>query len=191
MQFLPLTLEGKSVYASFWSRLGASLVDLLILVPIVLGLHFFYGLGVWAAYLLAALTCFLYPLYHIYFNAKYGGTLGKLFFGIRVTRPNGDKIVFQQALLRSSVDLFFAVMLLVVEIFSISQMLGDASVASSMAERTYILSSGEWPDLYNSVDDIENIWVWSELLVMLMNKYRQALHDFIAGTVVINKEYSI
>ena len=31
------------------------------------------------------------------------------------------------------------------------------------------------------------IWIWSELIVMLTNRRRRALHDFIAGTVVIRR----
>ena len=34
------------------------------------------------------------------------------------------------------------------------------------------------------------LWTWSELIVMLTNRQRRALHDFIAGTVVIKKEYA-
>jgi len=35
------------------------------------------------------------------------------------------------------------------------------------------------------------IWIGSELLVMLTNKKRRALHDFIAGTVVIKKTFVV
>ena len=41
---------------------------------------------------------------------------------------------------------------------------------------------------YNVVTILMNIWIWSEFVVMLTNKRRRALHDFIAGTVVIRKE---
>jgi hypothetical protein len=30
-----------------------------------------------------------------------------------------------------------------------------------------------------------NIWVWSEFIVLLTNPQRRAIHDFIAGTVVV------
>ena len=30
------------------------------------------------------------------------------------------------------------------------------------------------------------IWTWSEFLVILLNKKRRALHDYLAGTVVVN-----
>ena len=31
-----------------------------------------------------------------------------------------------------------------------------------------------------------NIWIWSEFFVLLLNKRRRAIHDFIAETVVIS-----
>jgi uncharacterized RDD family membrane protein YckC len=31
------------------------------------------------------------------------------------------------------------------------------------------------------------VWIWIELIVMLTNRRRRALHDFIAGTVVIRR----
>jgi uncharacterized RDD family membrane protein YckC len=33
-----------------------------------------------------------------------------------------------------------------------------------------------------------NVWIFSEFVVLLTNKKRRALHDFMAGTVVIRKE---
>lgn len=35
------------------------------------------------------------------------------------------------------------------------------------------------------VETASLIWFWSEFIVMLLNKRRRALHDFIAGTIVI------
>ena len=37
-------------------------------------------------------------------------------------------------------------------------------------------------------DDAMALWVWSEPLVMLLNKQRRAIHDFLAGTVVLHIE---
>ena len=36
------------------------------------------------------------------------------------------------------------------------------------------------------MDYLLNIWVLSELVVLLLNKKRRTLHDFIAGTVVLH-----
>jgi uncharacterized RDD family membrane protein YckC len=29
------------------------------------------------------------------------------------------------------------------------------------------------------------VWIWSEFITMLFNKRRRAIHDYIAGTVVV------
>jgi len=44
------------------------------------------------------------------------------------------------------------------------------------------------PAWYKPVLILENIWVWSEFIVMMTNKKRRALHDFLAGTLVIVKD---
>ena len=33
---------------------------------------------------------------------------------------------------------------------------------------------------------MQNLWYMSEIAVMMLNGKRRALHDFIAGTVIIN-----
>ena len=44
------------------------------------------------------------------------------------------------------------------------------------------------PPWYGTVEVFEQAWVWSEFIVMLTNRKRRALHDFIAGTVVVIRE---
>ncbi|MDP3446112.1 MAG: RDD family protein, partial [Ignavibacteria bacterium] len=34
-----------------------------------------------------------------------------------------------------------------------------------------------------------NIWAWGELFVLLLNKRKRALHDFIAETVIVRTKY--
>jgi uncharacterized RDD family membrane protein YckC len=41
------------------------------------------------------------------------------------------------------------------------------------------------PAWFTPVNVLMNIWIWSEFLVMMTNKRRRALHDFMAGTVVV------
>jgi uncharacterized RDD family membrane protein YckC len=43
------------------------------------------------------------------------------------------------------------------------------------------------PSWYNIVIVAIYIWVLSDFIVMLTNKKRRAIHDFIAGTVVIHR----
>lgn len=43
------------------------------------------------------------------------------------------------------------------------------------------------PGWYKIVNILMNVWIWSEFIVILTNKKRRAIHDFIAGTVVAHK----
>ena len=42
------------------------------------------------------------------------------------------------------------------------------------------------PSWYKPIEVLFNIWTWGELIVLLTNRKRRALHDFIAGTVVVH-----
>jgi len=41
------------------------------------------------------------------------------------------------------------------------------------------------PRWYQAVTILMQVWIWSEFLTMMFNKKRRAIHDFIAGTVVL------
>lgn len=41
------------------------------------------------------------------------------------------------------------------------------------------------PHWYRIADITLEVWIWSEFVVMMTNRKRRALHDFIAGTIVI------
>lgn len=41
------------------------------------------------------------------------------------------------------------------------------------------------PLWYNQFMYCQLIWVWSEFIILLSNEKRRALHDFLAGTVVV------
>jgi hypothetical protein len=46
------------------------------------------------------------------------------------------------------------------------------------------------PVWYGAVNIASEIWFWSDFIVLIFNKRKRALHDLIAGTVVIRKEYA-
>jgi uncharacterized RDD family membrane protein YckC len=39
-----------------------------------------------------------------------------------------------------------------------------------------------------TLDILGQLWFWSEVVTMLFNKKKRALHDFIAGTMVIQEQ---
>src|SRR5262245_38342808 len=95
------TSDGESLlYAGFWPRLGALLLDLLIILPLT-ALYFWGD----AHYRLFNLYCLvpstLFGLFYgVFLVRRFGGTPGKLITGIRIRKINGDPVGYREAFLR-------------------------------------------------------------------------------------------
>lgn len=189
MEFLPVTIDGKRVYAGFWKRLNATFIDGFVLLPIFFFFLWVKGFDRFLAIVIAIPSTALFSMYSVYFNARFGGTIGKLAVGIRIVKPNGSQIGWLEAWKRSSVDLVFAVIMLVAEVWALTQVDAGQYSATPFVERMGFLLSF-YPAWFTLLDNLHTGWFLSELVVLLFNKRKRALHDFIAGTVVINKEFA-
>ena len=190
MEFLPLSKDGKYVYAGFWKRLGAAIVDFVVWIPFLVLVYYASSINMVIALGVAVIQAFIYSIYYVSLNLVYGGTLGKLLVGIRITKPNGGKIGIQEALLRSAVDIVYGFVFAVAQIYALSQVDADAFLKAGYIDRMNLLAP-LYP-AYNAYAQILfTVWYWSELIVLLFNKRRRALHDYIAGTVVIHKEFTL
>jgi uncharacterized RDD family membrane protein YckC len=171
-------------YAGFWPRLGSMLLDFLILAPYV-------ALSYWgrAEFRLFNLYFFipgiLFSLFFsVYLVARFGGTPGKLIVGIRIRKLNGEPVDYREAFLRTCVDLFFGVVLSVALIPPLFHMTDAEYFSLSSAARVrHLIELAPW--WYRQMQWAGQIWVWGELIVLLTNRKRRAIHDFIAGTVVV------
>lgn len=82
----------KNKYAGFWRRVGATLIDV-----IILGVATGFTRGNQAASLIA----FVFQVaYYVWMNGTYGATVGKMVFKIKITKENGGKISYNDALIR-------------------------------------------------------------------------------------------
>jgi uncharacterized RDD family membrane protein YckC len=190
MEFLPINYAGERVYAGFWRRFCALWVDFFIVMPLAFFLLWLEGFDKTLAIIITIPSTALFSMYHVYFNARYGGTPGKLAVGIRVTRPNGSKIGWTEAIARSAVDMVFALVMLCLQVWALIQISGeDYSNATGFFERATLLRSYR-PAWGSQINIVQQVWIWSELIILLLNKRKRALHDFIAGTIVIRKEFA-
>ena len=189
MEFLPIISDGKRVYAGFWPRFCAGFVDAFVLLPLAYLLIWLESFDKNIAILLVIPSTAMFAMYHVYFNVRFGGTLGKLAVGIRVAKPDGTKIGWPEAWKRSSVDIGFALLMLCVEVWALTQVNGEQYSTTAFAKRMHLLQS-YYPSWFYIVTIAQNVWIWSEVVVLLFNKRKRALHDFIAGTVVIHKEFT-
>jgi uncharacterized RDD family membrane protein YckC len=134
------TAPTADVYATFWHRAGAAIVDYIIVsvVFLILGAVTRTGAGAGSQLLLPVLVAVLY--YVIFESSTLQGTPGKLALGIKVTDERGERIGFGRALGR------------------------------------YL---GKF---------VSNLTLFIGYLMPLFTSRREALHDKIAGTLVVNKQ---
>jgi uncharacterized RDD family membrane protein YckC len=171
-------------YAGFWRRFGAYWLDFLIFLPAI-GVSFWLGEKSRVLSVSSYLPWLVFSTwFHVYLVKRYGGTPGKLMLGIRIARVDGLPVGYRESLLRYSV--LFAL--------STLQSIALAIATLGMSDSEYLSLSFDArsarmveiaPSWYQPITILMNVWIWSEFVVMLTNKRRRALHDFMAGTVVV------
>jgi uncharacterized RDD family membrane protein YckC len=170
-------------YGGFWRRFGALFIDGLLSMPLV-ALNMYWGAtvrGLVASWIAAiAVTVLL----HVVCLKKYGGSPGKLLWNLRVRSVDLSPITWKQAWLRSGPSLLLAVAGILAMIAAMRVVDPAVLRAATMIERGQLLLAVA-PWWQRPLNWISNIWNWGELIVLLTNDERRALHDFLAGTVVI------
>jgi uncharacterized RDD family membrane protein YckC len=176
-------------YAGFWFRLGAILVDVVITMPVAL-------LTLWgeSRYRLFSLYCLLPTnlfrlFYNVYLVRRLGGTPGKLLVGIRIRKLDGQPVGYREAILRYFPEFVLDLSLSIAMVIPLFQITDAKYLSLSFRERTsYIIQ--HTPAWNAPVQIINKVWFWGELVVLLTNRKKRALHDFIAGTVVVRASSS-
>ena len=162
-------------YNTFNGRFWAGFLDGLILMPFALCDYIFLkpdnSLFIVIPWLI--ISYLLYFVYSIVLHWKYGQTVGKRIMKVSVVNASEENgLSLRQAILRDSIPLILQVLLLF-KLVLVTIRIGHYSEMDIIQE-SILLS-------YVSLG-----WFITEVVTMLTNKKRRALHDFIANTVVIN-----
>ncbi len=190
MKEIPLQLEGvpENIYGDFWARLGSLLLDAVFLIPFGFITIYLNSLGKYYFFFTAVPNILIGVWYHIYLVKKYGGTPGKLIAGIKIIKLDGSDVTIKEAFMRHSVLLLLTIFGQAIMAFSLLN--ADADYFDSLSwfkQQTYIVSLS--PTMHNINLLLTNMWVYGELIVLLTNPRKRAVHDFIASTVVIKKRH--
>jgi len=174
-------------YAGFWKRFGAYWIDVIVFLPIM-------ALSLWGNeqsrlfqlyWLVPGLIIGLW--FHVYLVKTYGGTPGKLLLKIKIAKVDGGDVGYKEAMLRYSV-LFSISLVMSAALIPVALEMTDTEYFSMGWQERPLYMVERAPSWHNIANIAMNIWIWSEFIVMLTNKKRRALHDFIAGTVVVHEE---
>jgi uncharacterized RDD family membrane protein YckC len=174
-------------YATFWQRFMAMLIDFFVLLPLVVVQELLGSISKGAALALVIPMAVAYEAYWIYCHGRFGQTVGKRVMGIRVVRTTGERIGWREAWLRSSVEVLFSVLGVIGSFVALATIAESDYYGVGWMQRAEHLAAHE-PAWLAWTMTVGQIWIWSEVIVMLFNKSRRALHDFIAGTVVTSEQ---
>ncbi len=170
-------------YAGFWQRLGASLIDGLIFLPSIFMVTKVEGVSQPAAVLATLVAPVVNYAYVLYLTYHYGGTLGKLALGMRVQPADGGPLTWRHVWRRSAVDMITSSLAVTGTLIGFSKVPFATYAAAGWTKRPELLMTAVPWTLWLS--NAAMLWVASEFVVIMTNRRRRALHDFIAGTVVV------
>ena len=164
-----------SRYNTFWPRFWAAMVDGLVFLPLGLIDRWMLDPARPAGILLpwAALSYSSFWVYSVVLHARYGQTLGKMATGAKVLDVNEQRLPsFRQALMR---DIGNVVVSCLAFLYLAQLVLNGVYAKGAEANGTPAMILGF----------AMLAWFLLEVVTMLTNGKRRALHDFIAGTVVV------
>lgn len=169
-------------YAGFWTRVGAFIVDFLVLLPLI-GL-LVYSLIVLKSLSIVLAVTLLMAAYKPLMEYQYGATLGKMALGIKVINEEGGLISPNQAIIRYLPWLVGNIInvLMYVELFAVGGF-QDVSGFMEYSEFTQNYSS-----TLSNLSSLAGWLVFISALVMVFNQQKQAFHDKIAKTYCIHKD---
>lgn len=159
-------------YTTFFPRLVALLIDSFIMLPLIIFDDWFHKaeFPMMFFYFWIPLSTFISPVYTILMHGKYGQTLGKMYMNVKVVKAKSEEnISFAQALLREIPFVLLKIGAIALNIM----FFGD----NPDSERLQIPLGVFGFFVFT--------WYSADIIVFLFDNKRRALHDFIAGTVVV------
>ena len=168
-------------YRTFGPRFWTGAVDSCVFMPLTVAITLLLWLNIprFLAAVLVIIQSLAWVVYTVIMHARYGQTIGKMVTKVRVVdfRTEG-KISWLQAWVREGIPLVLSLGLLGYDVFQI--VTGHVTPKAYANGEAY---SNNGPSLLLTA--IPGLWFLAEVLTMLTNRKRRALHDFISGTVVV------
>jgi len=160
-------------YSTFWERIAANAIDdTLLKITGFASVLFITNTSAFNQITLIVASIFPY-FYSIILHGYLGQTIGKMLMGIKVfDKDEVTPITMKQAFIRDCIPLLLAMILLILSLFGFINAETESNTATIFL--SIILVS----------------WTLLEIITLLFDKRRRALHDYIAGTVVLKLKNS-
>ena len=176
--------EADIVFARFWTRFAAYLLDSIIISIVILPVTYM-NVTSWKLATFFIPTSVIELAYKPFMEYRYGATLGKMAVGIKVLGHFFGKVTLAEELKRVS---FYLIPGILQSIFTLRIYFNDAF--------NRITNFNEYNQLVVALNPA-TVWVVvivlilliADILVLLSNEENRALHDIYAGTYVIEKRF--
>ncbi len=187
-------MSNQVIYGGFWRRSIAYTIDgLIIKVPYMI-LRFNIPVSFTAALVLEFLALASSITYHLFFLKRFAATPGKLINGLVVRSASGGHLDWPMIIRRQLIIVIigignWALFFMDYSLYSKEQL--DLYFAPWAAiKNTKLLDTIPHysPTLSTTLSSIGALYVLASIILVVFHKKRQALHDFVGGTVVVLKE---
>jgi len=175
------------IYAGFWIRFAALLLDFIILLPVSLIFVYISSFNRLNCIYIYVFQFIVLIFYHVYLVKKYGGTVGKLAVGIKVIKMNGEKAGWEEATYRYIVSIVFSIISFMITVSSALSISDEQFKSYGVFQRNGELLK-ENP-IYKYYVFIMFLWFLSDTIALLASDRKRSIHDLIGETVVVNNVY--
>lgn len=177
---MDMQLSGNIIYAGFWIRVWASIIDFMVLIPLIV--LYFIILKTNNLYL-TVISFSIFMLYKPVMESIFGATIGKIACKILIVDHEIMKIGIKRAFLRNSFYLLNALFSLFMIILS-QQATIDGTFYDNFSDNLYLLRS---ETVFKIPDAVLNLLVIIDSIIIVINLKKKAFHDYIAKTICIYK----
>ncbi len=152
-------------YQTFFNRLGATLIDAIIFLPVLFLSNELFGPDPEKSIGWQIIQNGLYYAYSIIGHTLYGQTIGKKVTSIKVVQNQDENklLSFRQSFMRDSIGVAIFLLQLLILVLDY----GDTEIGEQIISLSTL------------------VWIVAEMVTMLFNNKRRSIHDYIANSVVI------
>lgn len=170
-------------YAGFGARFGALIVDGLVLLPVTILVYYLQKQSLGANALGSLISLVVLNVYDVALTATTGQTIGKRAAGIEVRRADGTRMGWGRAFLRRLPMIAYGL----VTALTTAAMAAIAGFGATRAEANLDPAVGGIAAMFLLFSLVFSFYALGDCIAFFTNPRHRVLHDFIGGTVVIDK----
>jgi uncharacterized RDD family membrane protein YckC len=183
---LAIDASGAFPLATIGQRIGASLLEMVVLIPLIGLLSYLGTLSRTADITCTVLIQCLVTVYYIAMVGLFGGTAGKLMLGLRVVSTERAPATWTASILRYSVYGVVGLLSAAGQLIAKLSITPENYASLSYMERALAIQAAT-PGWATAVGAVMGLWFIACFICMLVNKQRRTLYDLQAGTIVVHK----